>query len=190
MNAFHVVGALFAAWAVLVAVLGIRREGFPGGRTQGFVVGTISVVLALGAISTAIYTAATEEHGGEEEAHAERSEQAVEEGREGERPAENTFDDEGEGTRLELRADPSGDLKFDKAELTAPAGPVIVEMENPAEIEHDVSLEGRGVDERGKVVGKGGTSTVTVELAKGEYTYYCSVPGHRQGGMEGTLTVE
>jgi uncharacterized cupredoxin-like copper-binding protein len=39
-------------------------------------------------------------------------------------------------------------------------------------------------------VGKDGTSTVTAELGAGRYTFYCSVPGHRQGGMEGTLTVQ
>ena len=36
----------------------------------------------------------------------------------------------------------------------------------------------------------GGTKTLTMTLAPGTYTYYCSVPGHRQAGMQGTLTVK
>ena len=36
----------------------------------------------------------------------------------------------------------------------------------------------------------GGVSKVTVDLKPGEYAFYCSVPGHREGGMEGKLTVK
>jgi hypothetical protein len=64
MNAFHVIGALAAIWAVLVAVIGIRKEDFPGGAEK--IVGAISVVLVIGAISAAVITSANEddEHGG------------------------------------------------------------------------------------------------------------------------------
>ena len=65
MNAFHVCGALFAAWALMVSFLGITREGFPGTDGAARLVGAISVLLAVAAISTAIYTTATEEEHGE-----------------------------------------------------------------------------------------------------------------------------
>ena len=39
-------------------------------------------------------------------------------------------------------------------------------------------------------VKNGGVSKVNVALKAGEYTFYCSVPGHREGGMEGKLTVK
>ena len=65
-----------------------------------------------------------------------------------------------------------------------------IAMQNPSDIGHDVSIEGKGVEEKGKVVGKGGTSTVSADLKPGEYVFYCSVPGHRQAGMEGKLTVD
>jgi plastocyanin len=63
-------------------------------------------------------------------------------------------------------------------------------LSNPSSLSHNVSLEGQGVDQEGETVGQGGTSRVSVTLKPGTYTYYCSVPGHRQGGMEGTLTVK
>jgi hypothetical protein len=66
VNAFHVCGALFAAWALVVSFLGITRESFPStdGAARG--VGLVTVVLCLAAIGTAIYTSATEEEEGEE----------------------------------------------------------------------------------------------------------------------------
>ena len=63
-------------------------------------------------------------------------------------------------------------------------------MTNDSDVPHDVSLDGGGADEKGKVVQGGGISTVSATLKAGSYTFYCSVPGHREGGMEGKLTVK
>ena len=65
MNAFHVIGGLTAIWAVTVAIIGIKKEDFPGGAEK--IVGAISLLLVLSAISAAIISAANEEeeHGGE-----------------------------------------------------------------------------------------------------------------------------
>ena len=64
MNAFHVIGGVTAIWAVLVAALGIRKEDFPGGAEK--IVGAISVLLVVSAISAAVITSGNEkdEHGG------------------------------------------------------------------------------------------------------------------------------
>jgi hypothetical protein len=71
VNVFHVFGVLFAAWAVTVALLGIRRENFP--RTPGAqrLVGAISIVLAACAIGSAVYVGANE--GDEDEGGAEQA---------------------------------------------------------------------------------------------------------------------
>jgi hypothetical protein len=68
VNAFHVCGALFAIWALVVSFLGITRESFPSTDGAARLVGLISIVLCVAAIGTAIYTSATEEEeeGGEE----------------------------------------------------------------------------------------------------------------------------
>jgi hypothetical protein len=65
VNAFHVCGIIFAAWALLISFLGITRENFPGSAPAARLVGVISVVLAVAAIGTGIYTSANEEEEGE-----------------------------------------------------------------------------------------------------------------------------
>jgi uncharacterized cupredoxin-like copper-binding protein len=96
----------------------------------------------------------------------------------------------GGGSRLMLSADPSGALKFDKTSLSAKPGKVTVVMDNPSDVPHAIEVEGDGVEEEGKTVGKGGVSKVTADLKKGEYEFYCPVGNHAQAGMEGTLTVQ
>jgi plastocyanin len=95
----------------------------------------------------------------------------------------------GDGAALELVAGPGSELKFDKTSLEAAAGEVTITMVNEGDLPHDVAIKGNGVDEKGEIVQNGGTSTVTATLEAGEYTFYCSVPGHEAGGMTGTLTV-
>ncbi len=103
-------------------------------------------------------------------------------------PAQTTASSGG-GETLKISADPGGNLAFDKKSLSAKAGKVTITMANPSRLPHGVAVEGNGVDKDGQVVQNGGTSTVTVTLKPGKYEFYCPVPGHRQAGMEGTLTV-
>jgi plastocyanin len=95
----------------------------------------------------------------------------------------------GGGATLTLNADKSA-LKFDKSALSASAGKVTITMSNPSSLQHNIAIEGNGVEQKGEVVGNGGTSTVTATLKAGTYTFYCSVDGHRAAGMQGKLTVQ
>lgn len=95
-----------------------------------------------------------------------------------------------ENGELDIPADPSGALAYQFGSAQAEAGEVKVKSKNDASIDHDIAIEGNGVDDKGPVVKNGGTSEVDVNLKPGEYTFYCSVPGHREGGMEGKLTVK
>jgi plastocyanin len=72
----------------------------------------------------------------------------------------------------------------------ATAGSVTLVMPNKSALPHDISVRGAGVDQKGKIVSQGGTSTVAINLKPGKYTFYCSVPGHEAAGMKGTLTVK
>jgi plastocyanin len=91
---------------------------------------------------------------------------------------------------VRLRADPTGALTFQPtAATTAAAGEIELVMSNPSPVAHGIAIEGGGVNRVGAVVGRGRASTLIVRLKPGRYTFYCPVPGHRQAGMSGTLTV-
>ncbi len=89
---------------------------------------------------------------------------------------------------LTLTADPSGALAFDTTELTAAAGEVTIELVNDSGVPHNVEVEGNGVEEESDTITSGSTD-LTVDLEPGEYEFYCAVDGHKDAGMEGTLTV-
>ena len=95
----------------------------------------------------------------------------------------------GGGAKIALSSPEDGSLKFDKTELTAKAGTVTIDYDNPSQTPHAVEIEGNGVEEKSETV-TGGKASVSADLEAGEYTFYCPVGNHRGGGMEGTLTVE
>jgi plastocyanin len=98
---------------------------------------------------------------------------------------------EAPSSALSLAANPEGELKYDKTSLTAKAGAVSIAFTNTSPLGHNVTIEAAG----GKIVGatptfQGGSKTLSVNLKPGTYKFFCSVPGHRMAGMEGTLTVK
>jgi uncharacterized cupredoxin-like copper-binding protein len=91
---------------------------------------------------------------------------------------------------LDIPVNAAGGLAYQFASAEASPGSVTVESKNPEPIGHNIAVEGNGLDQKGPVVQGGGVSKVTVDLKPGSYTFYCSVPGHREGGMVGKLTVK
>lgn len=94
-------------------------------------------------------------------------------------------------TKVALSADPSGALKYNTKQLNANAGNIVIAFQNKSSVPHDVTVTG---DADKKL---GATDQITQSSAKlelkdvkaGDYTFFCSVPGHEQAGMKGTLTV-
>ena len=103
---------------------------------------------------------------------------------------ETTVESDG-GASVSLTANPDGELAYEESTLSAPAGTVTIEFDNPASIGHDVVVEDQNANEitRTDVI-TGDTATAAGEFKAGDYTYYCSVDAHRDAGMEGTLTVK
>ncbi len=91
---------------------------------------------------------------------------------------------------IEIDSDPNGQLAYVTEVASAPAGMLEIASPNESATPHNIAIEGGGVDEKGAVVQNGGVSKVSVNLKPGEYTYYCSVQGHREAGMLGKLTVK
>ncbi len=97
----------------------------------------------------------------------------------------------GAGKALSLEANPQGQLKYDKTALTANAGRVAIDFTNRSPVGHNMTVASAS----GAVVGatptiQGASKTLSLNLKPGTYKFFCSVPGHRIAGMEGTLTVK
>jgi nitrite reductase (NO-forming) len=94
---------------------------------------------------------------------------------------------EGGGAGIEIEAqDPAA---FSETELTVKPGDTIT-MTNTGFLQHDFTIDELGIHE--VTAGNGDSVTITIpeDAEAGEYEFYCSVPGHRESGMVGTLTVE
>jgi plastocyanin len=93
--------------------------------------------------------------------------------------------------KLQIAANAEGQLKYEQKTLTAKAGAVVIDFTNSAPLGHNVTIESSSH----KLLGatptfQGGSKTVSLNLKPGTYKFFCSVPGHRMAGMEGTLVVK
>jgi plastocyanin len=91
---------------------------------------------------------------------------------------------------LKLAAAPSGRLAFIPRVLTSRPGKVTIDYTNESPLLHNLTIASKNRTVLGATVTfEGGTKVLTIKLKPGTYTYYCSVPGHRAAGMQGTLVV-
>jgi plastocyanin len=95
----------------------------------------------------------------------------------------------GGGSTVKISADPSGALKYEQTDVSATAGSITIDFTNMSSLPHDVTIEGNGASGQTDTI-TGSTTSTTIDLDPGTYTFFCSVDGHRAAGMEGTLTVK
>ena len=88
---------------------------------------------------------------------------------------------------VSIPADPTGQLAYEFKSAEAKAGKVTVQSKNDSSVPHDIAIQGGPT---GPIVQGGKVSEISANLKAGKYTFYCSVPGHEQAGMKGTLTVK
>ncbi len=108
-------------------------------------------------------------------------------------PAATTATSETSGAAqpLKLEANSEGQLAYNTKSLTAKAGSVTIDFTNMSPVGHNVAIESSSGSNVGSTpTFQGATKALTVNLKPGTYKFYCTVPGHRQAGMEGTLTVQ
>jgi mono/diheme cytochrome c family protein len=167
------------------------RDGFKRDTVEGVVkkqilypttAGQMPAKLVTGqsAVDVAAYVGASAAKPGEDEGALAAAVRAV-----GQRSAT------AQGGKLEIDADPNGQLAYLVGRATATAGALEIDSRNAASIPHDIALEGAdgGVLAQGEDVSNGGVSSIRVDLRPGTYTFFCTLPGHREGGMQGTLVV-
>jgi plastocyanin len=163
---FYLAGGLLAGWAVVLAVTGLTHPDFPGSPGRARLIMLTSFALMAAVMTTAVVTA-----GGEREGEAA-----------GPKPAG--------ASGLQLTADPKGRLAYDKKQATVKAGKVALALVNRSSLPHNVTIaKGSNVIAQTKTI-TGATTRTNANLRPGDYVFYCSVDEHRQGGMQGRLTVK
>jgi len=80
------------------------------------------------------------------------------------------------------------EFQFSPTPITVTGGMFTIELHNEGAVDHDMVIEG-AEDQGASHLAVGESGSVTYMLEPGTYTVYCSVPGHRDAGMEGTLIV-
>jgi uncharacterized cupredoxin-like copper-binding protein len=192
---FYVAGGALVLWALIVSLaLGMRHPEFPRNLTGERTVIAITAVLVLAAVSTAVITASPPAKAGgaaskTSQAAPASAPSAPAEAPKSTTPATTAIPRARASTKLELAANPTGLLSYNTKALSAKAGAVTIEMANMSPLEHDVTIAQGGTVLGATPKFMGGTRSLTINLKAGTYTFYCSVPGHRQAGMEGTLSV-
>jgi plastocyanin len=211
---FYIAGGILVAWAFILSVgIGMRRPDFPGSLGGERALIAISVVLVLATASTAVITSSPPaKAAGSSSASTTQAPPASETppapaAPAGGATAPGTSPKATTGTpappsspaapkapiapttQLALAASPSGALSYNTKQLSAKAGTVQITMANMSPLEHNVTIASGSTVLGATPTFVGGSRSVTVKLKAGTYTFYCSVPGHRQAGMEGTLTV-
>jgi plastocyanin len=209
---FYICGIALAVSAVLISIVGLKVKDFPG-KAFPLVILWFAILVG-GAATFAVLHAQDEEaeKGAELERAGEKFESEADDvtGDEGQPPSEEESPasdateaksngkgksgpigaTSGPGGTLKLAADPT-DIAYGTISLKSKPGKVTIDFDNPSALEHDVAIEGGDGQEivASELIAEGKTA-VSTELAPGTYTFYCTVPGHREEGMEGTLTVK
>jgi plastocyanin len=203
---FYICGITLAVSAVVFSFLGLKVKSFPG-RAFPLIVAWFAI-LVIGSTTFSVLhaqdeqkahaaedTRASEENEAEgadieaeEAAEAEEAGGAAEQGEAagGEKGGEAAA---GPGGTLKLSADPTA-IAYDTTTLSSKPGKVTIDFDNPSALEHDVAIEDEsGTEIAATEVITESTASTEADLAAGSYTFFCTVPGHREAGMEGTLTV-
>ena len=177
-NFFFVIGGVLVFAAVVISFIGIRgSDSFPPNR--GVLLGVIALFVAI--VGTTMAFAIVKSV---DEQDKRNDELAKEEGTTSEAPS-------GPVTQLDVSSPSDGGLVFQPDGLQAKPGNVAITYDNPSPVPHSIAV----ASANGNVLGQvqqfaAGKQTLDLnDLKPGKYVFYCTVPGHREAGMQGDLTV-
>jgi plastocyanin len=177
-NFFFVIGGILVLAAVVISFIGIRgSERFPPNRAV--LLGVIALFVAI--VGTTMAFAIVKSV---DEQNKRNDELAKEEGTTSNSPT-------GPVTTLAVSSPSNGGLVFQPNGLQAQPGNVAIDYSNPSQTPHSIAV----ATANGNVIGEvqpfaAGKQTLDLnDLKPGKYVFYCTVPGHREAGMQGDLTV-
>jgi plastocyanin len=206
---FYVFGIALVLSALVLSAVGLRSERFPASRAVLAGVVAYFVVL-VGATATFAVLNAREEQRKRDAEHAEEAAAAAEQSEEAtgvEQSGAAADAEEGVtktttgttttsapssqgGETLKVSSPADGSLVFNPGTLAGKPGKVTIDYDNPSPVPHSIAIEegGQTLDE--SETAADATLAATADLKPGKYVYFCTVPGHREAGMEGTLTIK
>jgi plastocyanin len=207
---FYVLGICLASLALIVTALGLRNsQAFSSkAATRGLIL--LFLVLVIGVTTFAVRYSRDEQRDRRAKLAAEEAKVGATPvpgggkvptpdapalggvpapGTQPQAPAKPQPKVKGPGGTVNLAASPT-QIAYTSKSLSSKPGKVTIDFNNPAQIQHDVAVA-KGSQQLGKSpLVAGGSTSVSLNLAAGSYVFYCTVPGHRQAGMQGTLTVK
>ena len=190
-TAFYVLGICLATLALAMTAIGLRDSKAFASKTAARVGILVFVVLVIGTTTFAVRYSRNEQSDRRAKLAAEEKQQGSQGGAAApSQPAKSKQPVvKGPGGTVKLSADPT-QIAYTTKSLSSKPGKVTIDFNNPAPIQHDVAVA-KGSQElvKSPLISQSSTS-VSADLAPGKYVFYCTVPGHRQAGMQGTLTVK
>jgi plastocyanin len=192
---FYVFGIALVLSALVLSALGLRSESFPPSRIV--LAGVVAYFVALvGATSTFAVLNARDEQRQRDAEHAEAAATAPA------GPEQTTASATTTGTTttteaarggaetVKVSSPADGSLVFEPSKLTAKAGTVTIDYDNPSPVDHSIAIEAGGETLDESEIAVNATLTASADLEPGKFVYFCTVPGHREAGMVGTLTAK
>jgi plastocyanin len=192
-----VLGICLASLALIVTAIGLRSKAFPSTAVTRVVI-VIFALLVVGTALFAVRYSRNEQADRRAKIAAEEKEVKSTSGSGGgstgsSAPASGGGSGgkaaKGPGGTVKLAADPT-QIAFDTKSLTSKPGKLTIDFTNPAQIQHDVAIAQGSKELAVSKLITASSTTVSADLARGKYVFYCTVPGHREAGMQGTLTVK
>jgi plastocyanin len=189
-TAFYVLGICLATLALLITAIGLRdSNAFSSSAVaRGGIL--LFLVLVLATTAFAVRYSKDEQADRRAKLAAEEKQTTTSAPPAGGQQAKKQPAVKGPGGTVKLSADPT-QIAYSTKSLSSKPGSVTIDFTNPAPIQHDVAVA-KGSQElaKSKLISNNASTSVSVDLTPGKYVFYCTVPGHRQAGMQGTLSVK
>ena len=199
---FYWLGGALVLAALGIAAIGIRgKTSFPPNRAVMVLGSSVFAAIVVGTTAFAVVNAQDEQETRNKELAEEEA--AAQEEAQPPPPAGGQPQPAGGGKQqpappapatasLDVTSPSDGSLVFDPDGLEAKAGSLTINYSNPSPVPHSLAVEAADGNVLGEtqIFSQGDQEVTLNDLTAGEYVFFCTVPGHREAGMQGDLTVD